>query len=402
MHEHTWDPDRYLAYADERGRPFVDLLARVARREPARGRRPRLRPRQPHRPAGRPLARRRGDGASTRSPEMIEAARAVDGVRLGGRRPARLGAPRPAGPAAPSTCWSPTPPSSGSRTTSTCCRGSSTRSRPGGWFAFQVPGNFDEPSHTIRTDLAARDAVRRARARRRASPTSHDPADYLAALADLGCEVDAWETTYLHVLTGADPVFDWVSGTGARPTLQALPDDLRPLFEESSRRRCARPTRPTPPAAWSCRSAASSWWRASEACRSVRLHHVQVACPRGGEDVARRFYAEALGMTEVDKPADLAGARRVLVPGVRRRGRRGGRAARRRRGPVRTGPQGAPGLRRRRPRADGGRSAAQPRLRGRREPAGLFPATSGSTPSTATATGSRCCSRPDVTEVTHW
>ena len=29
---HTWDPERYLAYADERGRPFVELLARVARR----------------------------------------------------------------------------------------------------------------------------------------------------------------------------------------------------------------------------------------------------------------------------------------------------------------------------------------------------------------------------------
>ena len=27
---HTWDPDRYLAYADERGRPFVDLLTRIA------------------------------------------------------------------------------------------------------------------------------------------------------------------------------------------------------------------------------------------------------------------------------------------------------------------------------------------------------------------------------------
>ena len=39
----------------------------------------------------------------------------------------------------------------------------------------------------------------------------------------------------------------------------------------------------------------------------MRLHHVQVACPRGGEDVARRFYAEGLGLTEVDKPADLAG-----------------------------------------------------------------------------------------------
>jgi catechol 2,3-dioxygenase-like lactoylglutathione lyase family enzyme len=32
---------------------------------------------------------------------------------------------------------------------------------------------------------------------------------------------------------------------------------------------------------------------------------VQVACPPGGEDVARRFYADGLGMTEVDKPADL-------------------------------------------------------------------------------------------------
>jgi catechol 2,3-dioxygenase-like lactoylglutathione lyase family enzyme len=37
----------------------------------------------------------------------------------------------------------------------------------------------------------------------------------------------------------------------------------------------------------------------------VRLHHVQVACPPGGEDAARRFYADALGLTEVDKPADL-------------------------------------------------------------------------------------------------
>ena len=37
----------------------------------------------------------------------------------------------------------------------------------------------------------------------------------------------------------------------------------------------------------------------------MRLHHVQVACPRGGEEQARRFYADGLGMTEVGKPADL-------------------------------------------------------------------------------------------------
>jgi catechol 2,3-dioxygenase-like lactoylglutathione lyase family enzyme len=39
----------------------------------------------------------------------------------------------------------------------------------------------------------------------------------------------------------------------------------------------------------------------------IRLHHVQVACPAGGEDVVRRFYGEGLGLTEVAKPADLAG-----------------------------------------------------------------------------------------------
>jgi len=37
----------------------------------------------------------------------------------------------------------------------------------------------------------------------------------------------------------------------------------------------------------------------------MRLHHVQIAMPPGAEDVARRFYAEGLGLTEVEKPADL-------------------------------------------------------------------------------------------------
>ncbi len=113
------------------------------------------------------------------------------------------------------------------------------RVAPGGWLAFQVPGNFGEPSHTIRTELAGRGAVR-SRLSRSTSPhvpSSHDPVVYLRALQELGCEVDAWETTYLHVLHGEDPVFTWVSGTGARPTLQALPDDLRPAFEDEFKRR---------------------------------------------------------------------------------------------------------------------------------------------------------------------
>jgi catechol 2,3-dioxygenase-like lactoylglutathione lyase family enzyme len=38
----------------------------------------------------------------------------------------------------------------------------------------------------------------------------------------------------------------------------------------------------------------------------MRMHHVQVSCPPGGEDAARRFYGEGLGLPEVDKPAALA------------------------------------------------------------------------------------------------
>lgn len=37
----------------------------------------------------------------------------------------------------------------------------------------------------------------------------------------------------------------------------------------------------------------------------MRLHHVQLAIPAGGEDVARRFYVDGLGLTEVDKPEPL-------------------------------------------------------------------------------------------------
>jgi catechol 2,3-dioxygenase-like lactoylglutathione lyase family enzyme len=38
----------------------------------------------------------------------------------------------------------------------------------------------------------------------------------------------------------------------------------------------------------------------------MRLHHVQVSCPVGGEDAARRFWADGLGLVEVAKPPALA------------------------------------------------------------------------------------------------
>ena len=39
----------------------------------------------------------------------------------------------------------------------------------------------------------------------------------------------------------------------------------------------------------------------------MRIRHVQVSCPVGGEAAARAFYADGLGLTEVPKPEALAG-----------------------------------------------------------------------------------------------
>jgi trans-aconitate 2-methyltransferase len=37
-------------------------------------------------------------------------------------------------------------------------------------------------------------------------------------------KVDAWSTTYLHVLQGENPVLEWIKGTALRPILSALPE----------------------------------------------------------------------------------------------------------------------------------------------------------------------------------
>ena len=115
-----------------------------------------------------------------------------------------------------------------------------------GWLAFQVPGNFDQPSHAILRELAASARWRPLLRDVELNRQSADPAGYAELLAGAGCEVDAWETTYVHMLEGHDPVLEWYKGTGLRPVLAALDADQAADFlaDYGERVRAAYPPGP--------------------------------------------------------------------------------------------------------------------------------------------------------------
>jgi trans-aconitate 2-methyltransferase len=93
---------------------------------------------------------------------------------------------------------------------------------PGGWLAIQVPGNFEAPSQTTLRALCHSprwsDRLGTAGLWRSTPP----PSDYVDTLAELGCAVDAWETTYAQVLQGDDPVLTWMRGTALTPVYPRL------------------------------------------------------------------------------------------------------------------------------------------------------------------------------------
>jgi trans-aconitate 2-methyltransferase len=235
----TWDPQVYLRAAGERARPFLDLLNRIDAGKPRRvvdlGCGP-----------GNltALLRRRWPAAELRaldsSPDMVAAARA-SGID------AELG---------DVTGWAPSP----GDDVVVCnavlqwvprhadlLRRWAEALGEGAWLGFQVPGNFAAPSHVLIREHAIAGPWRdRLRGLLRDEHAVLEPAGYAAILAGAGCTVDAWETTYLHRLTGPDPVLSWVTGTALRPVRTELDDAEWAAFtaELAPRLRAAYPPRP--------------------------------------------------------------------------------------------------------------------------------------------------------------
>jgi trans-aconitate 2-methyltransferase len=217
-----WDPTTYLRYGDERARPFGELLSRISADAPAEvvdlGCGPGTL--TMHLPERWPAARVVGLDSSE---EMIRSARALGSTIAFEVADVRDWHPSAAVGVVLANAvlqWVPGH--------DELLRRWATELTPGAVLAFQVPGNFDAPSHRAIRAVADRPRWQSALAGvLRGTESVLEPTAYVQLLSTAGASVDAWETTYLHQLpvAGPDhPVLSWVEGTALRPVRAALGD----------------------------------------------------------------------------------------------------------------------------------------------------------------------------------
>lgn len=212
----TWDPKQYALYADERSRPFFELLARVPDRDyksivdlgcgPGS--------------LTRSLAERWPDArvlGLDSSPQMLADAEAL---RDDGRLEFRLGdiaefaEPQDLVYSNAALQWL------GGH--ESLIPHLAALVHPGGCFAVQMPSNFYARSHALLTEIA-REGPWAPKLADGWRPLAVNELDwYVRLLLSLGFRVDAWETEYYFVLQGDDPVLEWVKGTALRPVLALL------------------------------------------------------------------------------------------------------------------------------------------------------------------------------------
>jgi trans-aconitate 2-methyltransferase len=233
----SWDPGLYLTFAAERARPFDDLVARIAVDNPSTVVDLGCGPGTATVTLLDRWAAARVHGVDS-SPAMIDKAGALAGDRL----TFALGSIEDWVPDGPvdvivsnaALQWVPSHLALLPRWVDALT--------PGGALAFQVPSNFGGPAAAVFREVAtdARFAAKLAAVAESGGPSARGgvarpAAEYVDVLGRLGCRVDAWETTYQHVLPGEDPVLAWFSGTGLRPYLDALGGDdaLRAEFRSA-------------------------------------------------------------------------------------------------------------------------------------------------------------------------
>ena len=221
----TWNPERYLAFSDQRTRPAIDLLTRV-----------------PLQQAERVADLGCGPGNSTRLLVERWPAAMVIGIdsssdMLASARRSVVGA---TWVEADITAWMP------ERGLDLLYSNAALHwvgdhesllprllgcVRPGGVLAVQMPRNFEAPSHALlRATAEGGPWADRLAGILNWRPVAA-PERYYGLLAPGAAVLDIWETVYLHVLEGEDPVLSWTRGTALRPIMQALDASDGAAFE---------------------------------------------------------------------------------------------------------------------------------------------------------------------------
>ncbi len=236
----VWDPKQYLRFSDERQRPAADLLRRIDLAAPARivdlGCGPGTITR---------LLRERWPQAAIlgvdSSPEMLaQAVEAAPGVEW---RKADI-ATFPLSPAFDLVYSNAALHLLGDHAQLFPRLAQSVS--PGGVLAVQMPLNHAMPSHTGMAAAAMEGSwVERLAPLLRRHPVA-EAGVYYDLLRPYLLRLDIWETSYLQVMEGPDPVVEWTRGTALKPLLDALEGAEREAFltDYSRRMREAYPARP--------------------------------------------------------------------------------------------------------------------------------------------------------------
>jgi len=226
-----WDAAQYSKYLSERTRPFLDLLGQVPANEPrlivdlgcGLGNLTRIL-------AERwPSARVIGIDSS---PEMLGQAKPIPGRLEFVQADIGSWAPGEAVDVLLSNAalhWIPDHAAFLARLTGMLA--------PGGTLAVQMPNRFQTASHAaVEATLAdARWSHLKGVGLHRESvmPILW----YVQRLRERGLTVNAWETTYVHVMPGRSPVVEWLKGTALRPLLERLDSKATDEFLDELGRR---------------------------------------------------------------------------------------------------------------------------------------------------------------------
>lgn len=237
----TWDPGQYLKFADHRLRPALDLLARIELAAPRSVYDLGCGPGNITRLLGERWPAAKVTGVDS-SPDMLAAARCeAPGIAL---------------QQADIAVWSPPAPAdllfSNAALHWLDDHGMllprlMAHLASGGLLAVQMPRNHCSPSHLLIEETAASGPwAARLSALRPVYRSVETPEAYYRVLAPVAQRLDIWETSYLHVLSGDNPVVAWTKGTALRPYLDALEERHRAAFLDAYAARIAAAYPPQP------------------------------------------------------------------------------------------------------------------------------------------------------------